>query len=268
MQTYTIGPVTLFLEKDNQFTPVSMTFEFSVPFNYIVPDDQDEAIDYHNSIARTIKFFQGIHASYVLESSYENTEPFVTGRINNITIEVPDGCNKVPLLGVLFYYKALALMNNFPIEEFKLQFNIIESSTETVKTELLYNDMTMLGSKLESIIKHYEEHWTSELLEEHNDIKENVGDEIEDATDEDFGPLTAWWHRLDGQVRDFVNVQVGFVDENGDDIDEVSEEFAEMMMKEYDGIRVLSVDIGEEPIAATKNPSPEEPDPDNGYYNI
>lgn len=267
MQEYTVGPVVLQLEKDNHYSPVEMQFSFSIPFQHIVPDTMEEARDFHDSVARTIKFLQGIHSAYVTETSYEETELFVTGRINNISIEVPDGCNKIPLFGAILYHKTNALMKDFPIEEFKVTFKLIDDGRESISTDIIYSDMTYMGSKIEAIIEHYEDEWRAELQGEYDELA-SIAD-ADTASELYDHPSDPWWRRCDGKVRDFVKMSIM----------EVEGEEEEGLMPPYcdlDNIRVLSVDIGEDDGIPVYQPSDNddpddddtpEPDPD-GYYRI
>lgn len=256
MQTYEVGPVTLILERNSSFTTVSMEFTFALDFDSIVPDTEEEAVDYHNSIARTVKFLQGINNAFILETDYPETELFVTQRINNVSIEVPEGCNKIPLIGQMLFKKVKALMGNFDVESFSLEFYMNEPSSDKLKTKLEYTDESVEGTKLDLVLGHYETEWTEEMVKDHEELK----DQQIDISDEE--PTTPWWNRNDGQVRDFINMDI-----------ESFEDFQDQELT----IRILTVDLEDEDVMIIDDdfetddddPEPDTPDTtDNGYYKF
>jgi len=247
MQTYEIGPVTVTLERDGSFTPVTLDFKYSVAFDSIVPETEEEAVNYHNSVARATKFLQGINNAFILETSYPETELFVTSRVNNVSIEVPDGCNKIPLIGLLLHHKVNALLDDYQLEEFTLSFNINEPNGEQLKTTLQYNPDTITGTRLESILNHFEAEWLEEMRKD----LEELGDGYEDL--EEY--KNPWWHRNDGQVRDFINMDADSFESIQDD---------------QTPIRILTVDLDDVDIEfIPDDDDPETPDsPDDGYFKV
>lgn len=256
MQTYRVSPVTIMLERNNSFAPVVMDFEFSLDFDTIVPETDEEAEIYHNCIARTIKFLQGINNGFILETTYPETELFVTQRINNISIEVPDNCNKVPLIGLILFKKVRALMCDFKVESFSLEFFMNDSQSDSIKTKLEYTDDNLKDSKLMAVLQHYEDEWTQDIVSDYDDASEEGI--LDDSISQEDLPTTPWWNRNDGNVRDFINMDV--------------ESFDSLKDKEM-SIRILTVDIDDDPIMFIPDDGedpdePTQPTDDDGYYKI
>lgn len=256
MQTYEIENVNILLERDNSFTPVSLSFKFSVDFDAIVPETDEEALQYHRSISKVTKFLQGINNAYVVETNYPETELFVTGRINNISIEVPEGANKIPIIGLILHHKVSALLNSYDLVNFNMGFMLNDANNSNIKTTLDYNPETVTGSKLQFILNGFEEVWEEEMQ---NDVEELEGNDI--PTDSDLIP---WWHRNDGQVRDFINMDVDSFENLHDGANsiriltiDIEDEF-DIIADEYDNIDV------EDDEPTEPKPSPD----DDGYFKI
>lgn len=249
MQTYQIGPATIILERDSAFTPVTLNFEFCIDFDSIVPETNEDAYNYHNSIARVSKFLQGINNAFILETNYPETELFVTSRINNISIEVPEGCNKIPLIGLMFFHKVDALLGDYELKSFSLSFNLTDASTDQIKTKLDYTAENIEGTKLQSILTHYEEIWGEEMESDLEEMGDSLSEEDKDTT--------PWWHRNDGQVRDFINMDV-------ESFDHIKEDSTM--------IRILTVDLEDEDFPEYDPTEPDDGTPtepsDDGYYKV
>lgn len=247
MQTYEIGPITVTLERDGSFTPVTLDLKYSVTFDSIVPNTEEEALDYHNSVARATKFLQGINNAFILETSYPETELFVTSRVNNVSIEVPDGCNKIPLIGLILHHKVDALLGNYELKDFTLSFNINEPNGERLKTTLQYNDDTITGTRLETILEVFETEWLEEMRKDLDEL----GDDVENI-DEYSNP---WWKRNDGQVRDFINMDA---------------DSFEVFKDDDTPIRILTVDLEDdiEFIPDDEQDDPESDPTDDGYFKV
>lgn len=247
MQTYEVGPVTLILERNNTFTTVTMGFEFALDFDTIVPESQEEADDYHNSVARVIKFLQGINNAFIVETDHPETELFVTQRINNISIEVPEGCNKIPLIGLILFKKVKALLGDYPVEGFSLSFCMNESNTDKLKTTLDYSDDLIEGSKLQMVLQHYEEEWSKEMVSEHEELEKEHVENVDDH------PTVPWWNRNDGQVRDFINMDI--------------DSFQDFQNEEL-AIRILTVDLEDEYSDSPDDSEPSEPTNNGDYFKF
>lgn len=246
MQTYEIANVNVLLERDATFTNVSLSFRYSVDFDSIVPETDEEAVTYHYAVTRATKFLRGLNNAYILETNYPETELFVTSRINNVSVEVPEGANKIPLIGLMFYHKINAILNNFKLLDFQMDFNINESSSGSLKTTLQYNESTVDQSRLQTILSSYEQQWEEEM-------KEDV-DELDQINDFDIADLIPWWHRDDGQVRDFINIDI-----------ESFEEF----QKDGAQISILTVDIEDEELDKIMFEDDTDPEPnDDGYLKV
>lgn len=255
MQTYEIGPITITLEREGSFTPVSLEFKFSVDFDSIVPETEDEAFQYHTAVDRTTKFLHGINTAYILETDYPETELFVTSRINNVSIEVPEGCNKIPLIGLMLYYKVDALLGDYDLKNFSLAFNLNDPKSDNIRTTLDYNSDTVPGSKLNAILTSCTQTWVEEMEKDITELGDSAPELIE--------PINAWWHRNDGHVRDFINMDI--------------DSFESIQDEDGSNIRILTVDIDEDDdmisfmneLDSEDDETPKPPNnTDDGYFNV
>lgn len=268
MQNYKVGPIIVNLEKNNQFIPVQLDFEFAVSFEYLVPSTQEEAERFHRNISRLIKFFQGMNRAYVLETDYIETELFVTGRVANVSIEVPSGCNKMPLFGALLYNKAQALLEEFTIEEFKLGFMIVEAGiddSESLRSQITYNDMTYLGTTLESLVNYHESLWVDEISPVFEDAD---GDPLLDPDGKPIDVLP-WWKRSDGEVRDLINLSLYEIEDEdtGELVEGIPVRSKEEVMEEIKILRIMIEPEDELADDHTPPPPPQDDDDDN-YLSI
>lgn len=248
MQTYTVGPTMVLFDHNSSFSPFNLKFHFTVSFNSIIPDTEDQALLYHNSIKRTIKFLNGLNGAYVLETDFENTSTFVTGKVKNVSIEVPTGCNKTPMLGLFLKHKVQALLFPYTLENFKMEFELFDTSDMgKVYSTTEYNESTLKDTKLEQLFEEQEQIWINDLNEQLDELEDN--DEVDSYR-------IPWWNRLDGTVRDFLNV--------------LPEE-----LENADNFVINSIDLGEElPMDTIEDALDGEDnidnndEPDDGYFKF
>ena len=274
MQMFHVGPVVVTLEKDSQFIPIRLEFKFSIGFDDIIPTTLDEAESFHYNTKRLKNFFAGINRAFVLESEYEETELFVTGRIGNVSIEVPSGFNKMPLFGALLFNKAMAILDDIELIEMEMSYVIIDptgENDERLRSTLLYNDMMYLGSKLQSLVEYNEDAWGDEIRpvyedEDGNPLLDDEGNEI---------PVKPWWRRNDGEVRDLINLNFYEIEdeETGELLEGIPLKQKDEIMSE---IKVMKIDIDDEVDEGYNSRPDDNPDdsPENSngdnpqYYNF
>lgn len=270
MQVYNVGPVEVQFERNGHFIPVELEFSFSIPFHYLVPTTTEESERFHRNTTRLIRFFQGLNRAFVIETDYEETELFATGRIKNVSVEVPSKCNKMPIVGALFYHKAQALLEEIALEEFTMTFTLTEGSLakhEGLKSQLVYNDMTYLGSNLEALVEIHEQEWMTDIIENYFDTEEEMSEEEQ----KQYKP---WWKRSTGDVRDMVNIIIHEIEDEdtGELLEGVPLRTKEELMA---AIQIPKISLGDDDEFAETIPSkpPTEPDGDgtddtNNYLNF
>ncbi len=269
MQVYNIGPVVLNFEREGLFVPVELTFSFSVAFHYLVPQSAEESERFHRNTMRLIQFFQGLNRAFVLESEYEETEIFTTGRVANVSIEVPNKFNKIPLFGALMYHKAEALLEEIALEEFRMTFELCQGGGDRhgeLKSELLYNDMTYLGSNLETMIQVHEKEWMTEIVQTYLDVED-----IDDLSDEERAEYLPWWKRPTGEVRDMVNINIYEIEDEdtGESLEGVPVRTKEEIMAHIVIPSIQLYDDGSDvPTSPSTPPTPSDDDasPDDNSY--